>query len=66
MQAMKFKAQEPTPLVGETPPAQPYPVDALGPLKGAVAAAAAKAGCPVGLAAGSALGIASLAVHAGS
>ncbi|SMC13737.1 hypothetical protein ROA7745_03596 [Roseovarius aestuarii] len=53
----------PQPLIRETPPGQPYPSDALGPLKGAVKAVHASTGAPLAIPAQSALSVASLAVQ---
>ena len=53
----------PQPLIRETPPGQPYPSDALGPLKGAVEAVRASIGAPMAIPAQSALSVTSLAVQ---
>jgi hypothetical protein len=56
--------EEPLPLGREPTPADPYPVDALGPLiGGAVLATVDLHQCPVAIAAGSALGVSALAVQ---
>ena len=58
-----FISEGPQPLVRETPPGEPYPVGALGPLRAATEAAQDVAQSPVGLAGQSALSVASLAVQ---
>ncbi|WP_290689375.1 MULTISPECIES: YfjI family protein [unclassified Haematobacter] len=58
-----FKAEGPQPLLREIPPGKPYPVAALGPLAAAVAAVQDVTQAPVGIAAQSALSVASLAVQ---
>lgn len=54
---------QPLPLVREIPPGLPYPVAALGPLRGAVEAVQAKAQAPVAIPAQSALAVAALALQ---
>lgn len=58
-----FKAEGPQPLVREIPQGERYPVEALGPLCSAVNAVQDITQAPVGIAAQSALSIASLAVQ---
>lgn len=58
-----FKAEGPQPLVREIPPGETYPVHALGPLRAAVEAAQDVTQAPMGIAAQSALSVASLAVQ---
>lgn len=58
-----FRIEGPQPLVRDTPPGQPYPVAALGPLCEAVEAVRAMTGAPVAIPAQSALAVASLAVQ---
>lgn len=58
-----FKAEGPQPLLREIPPGAPYPLEALGPLRAAVEAVQATSQAPVGIAAQSALSVASLAVQ---
>ncbi|MDO5643077.1 MAG: YfjI family protein [Paracoccus sp. (in: a-proteobacteria)] len=58
-----FKTEGPQPLLRPIPPGKPYPVEALGPLQAAVEAVTDKSQAPAGLAAQSALAIASLAVQ---
>lgn len=58
-----YKAEGPQPLLREIPPGAPYPVEALGPLRAAVEAAQGMTQAPFGLAAQSALAVASLAVQ---
>ena len=59
-----FTSEGPQPLVRQIPEGLAYPVEALGPLRGAVEAAQAAKQSPVALAAQSALSVASLAVQA--
>lgn len=59
-----FKAEGPQPLLREIPPGEAYPVAALGPLRAAVEAVQDITQAPVGIAAQSALSVASLAVQA--
>ncbi|GAB1381283.1 YfjI family protein [Pararhodobacter aggregans] len=61
--AQPFTAEGPQPLMREIPPGEPYPVHALGPLRAAVQAVQDVTQAPVGIAAQSALSIASLAVQ---
>lgn len=58
-----FKAEGPQPLMREIPPGEAYPAAALGPLRQAVEAAQDVTQAPVGIAAQSALSVASLAVQ---
>lgn len=58
-----FKAEGPQPLLREIPPGEAYPVHALGPLQQAVRAVQDITQAPVGIAAQSALSVASLAVQ---
>lgn len=58
-----FKAEGPQPLLREIPPGETYPVHALGPLSMAVEAAHDVTQAPIGIAAQSALSVASLAVQ---
>ncbi len=62
-QETPFLAEEPQPLLREIPPGEPYPVHALGPLGDAVKAAQDVTQAPIGIAAQSALSVASLAVQ---
>ncbi|MEX0349856.1 MAG: YfjI family protein [Paracoccaceae bacterium] len=59
-----YQPEGPQPLLREIPPGDPYPVDALGPLKGAVMAVQQATQAPAAIAAQSALSVASLAVQA--
>jgi hypothetical protein len=61
--AIPFKSEGPQPLLREILPGEPYPVHALGPLQEAVAAVHDVTQAPVGIAAQSALSVASLAVQ---
>lgn len=58
-----FKAEGPQPLLREIPAGEAYPVHALGPLQAAVEAVQNITQAPVGIAAQSALAVASLAVQ---
>lgn len=58
-----YAAEGPQPLVREIPPAAPYPVAALGPLRAAVEAVQGMAQAPMAIPAQSALAVASLAVQ---
>ncbi|SDF02737.1 Protein of unknown function [Salipiger thiooxidans] len=58
-----FKAEEPQPLLREIPQGEPYPVEALGPLRDAVQAVQGQTLAPVAIPAASALSVASLAVQ---
>lgn len=58
-----FMAEEPQPLLREIPPGQLFPVEALGPLRGAVEAVQGQTLAPVAIPAASALAVASLAVQ---
>lgn len=55
--------EEPTQLVQEPQPAEPYPLGSLGPLKGAADAIRDKTQAPAAIAAQAALGVAALAVQ---
>ncbi len=57
-------SEGPHPLLREIPPGEPYPVEALGPLRGAVEAAHDMTKAPGAIAGQSALSVASLAVQA--
>lgn len=61
---LHIRFEGPQPLIRETPPGQPYPIEALGPLRRAVEAVRASTGAPVALPAQSALSVISLAVQA--
>ncbi|TVQ59550.1 MAG: DUF3987 domain-containing protein [Rhodobacteraceae bacterium] len=56
-------SEAPQPLLREIPPGEPYPVDALGPLRAAVQAVQGATQAPVAIPAASALAVASLAVQ---
>lgn len=58
-----FKAEGPQPLLREIPPGEPFPVQALGPLRAAVEAVQGLTLAPVAIPAASALAVASLAVQ---
>ena len=58
-----YKAEGPQPLMREIPPGEPYPVEALGPLRAAVEAVQAWKQTPVAIPAASALSVAALAVQ---
>jgi hypothetical protein len=58
-----FQPEGPQPLLREIAPPGDFPVSALGPLQAAVEAAAGETQCPVPIAAGSALAVASLATQ---
>ncbi|KEO90261.1 hypothetical protein EH31_09225 [Erythrobacter longus] len=58
-----FKPEAPQPLLREIPPGAPYPIHALGPLKGAVEAVQGMTQAPMAIPAQSALAVASLAVQ---
>ncbi|MEI4471504.1 YfjI family protein [Frigidibacter sp. MR17.24] len=58
-----FRSEGPQPLLREIPAGEPYPVAALGPLRAAVEAVQDITQAPVGIAAQSALSVASLAVQ---
>lgn len=58
-----FTSEGPQPLLREIPPGQPYPVQALGPLRAAVEAVQGMTQAPVAIPAQSALAVASLAVQ---
>lgn len=58
-----FKAEGPVPLMREPPPPPPFPVHALGPLRSAAVAVQDISQAPIGIAAQSALSVASLAVQ---
>lgn len=59
-----LEPESPQPLVRDIQPPLPYPVDALGPLRGAVEAVQAMTLAPVAIPAQSALSVAALAVQA--
>ena len=61
--AAAFLPEGPQPLIRETAPGLPYPVEALGDLRAAVEAVQGQTLAPVAIAAGSALAVASLAVQ---
>jgi len=63
VESTPFKAEGPQPLLREIPQGEPYPVEALGPLREAVEAVQGMALAPVAIPAGSALAMASLAVQ---
>src|SRR6056297_3284985 len=58
-----FKTEGPQPLVREIAPGNAYPMEALGPLRGAVEAVQGMTQAPVAIPAASALSVASLAVQ---
>ena len=58
-----FKPEGPQPLVREIPAAEIYPVETLGPLRGAVEAVQGLTQAPMAIPAQSALAVASLAVQ---
>lgn len=58
-----FAATPPVPLMRETPPGAPYPMEALGPLRPAVEAIHDLTQAPLGICAQSVLGVASLAAQ---
>ena len=60
---ISFTPEGPQPLVRKIAPGKPYPVDALGPLRGAVEAVQGMTQAPVAIPAQSALAVASLAVQ---
>ena len=62
-QAIPFKAEGPQPLLREIPEGEPYPVEALGPLRAAVEAVQGQTLAPIAIPAASALSVASLAVQ---
>ena len=63
MDGVPFKPEGPQPLVREIPAAEIYPVEALGPLRGAVEAVQGLTQAPMAIPAQSALAVASLAVQ---
>lgn len=63
MKETAFNPEGPQPLMREIPPGEPFPVHALGPLRAAVEAVQDVTQAPVGIAAQSALSVASLAVQ---
>jgi len=63
MKETAFIPEGPRPLMREIPPGEPFPVHALGPLRAAVEAVQDVTQAPVGIAAQSALSVASLAVQ---
>ena len=62
-QPIPFKAEGPQPLLRDIPSGAPYPVAALGPLRGAVEAVQGMTLAPIAIPAQSALAVASLAVQ---
>lgn len=62
-QPIQFTPEGPQPLVREIPAGQPYPLEALGPLRAAVEAVHGFTQAPVAIPAASALAVASLAVQ---
>ncbi|MEB3418941.1 YfjI family protein [Salipiger marinus] len=58
-----FKAEGPQPLLRQIPQGEPYPVEALGPLREAVEAVQGQTLAPIAIPAASALSVASLAVQ---
>lgn len=62
-QEIVYRPEEPQPLLREIPKGQPYPVQALGPLREAVEAVQGATLAPVAIPAQSALAVASLAVQ---
>lgn len=63
VEPIPFKPEGPQPLLRKIPKGDDYPIDALGPLKGAVIAVHDKTQAPIAIAAQSALSVASLAVQ---
>lgn len=63
LEPVPFMTEGPQPLLREIPQGEPYPVQALGPLKDAVEAAQDISQAPIAIAAQSALSVASLAVQ---
>ncbi len=63
LEPMPFMTEGPQPLLREIPKGEPYPVDALGPLKEVIEAAQDVSKAPPAIAAQSALSVASLAVQ---
>jgi hypothetical protein len=63
MQGTPYKSEGPQPLVREIPAGEVYPVEALGPLRGAVEAVQGMTQAPMAIPAQSALAVASLAVQ---
>lgn len=63
VEPIPFQAEGPQPLLREIPQGDPYPVEALGPIRNAVEAVHDITQAPVGIAAQSALSVASLAVQ---
>jgi len=64
LQPVPFKSEGPQPLLREIAQGEPYPTEALGPLRSAVLAAHDVSQAPIAIAAQSALSVASLAVQA--
>ena len=64
MNIINFQPEGPQPLLREIAPPADFPVHALGSLREAVEAASGETQCPVAIAAGSALAVASLTVQA--
>ena len=63
MEGTPYKSEGPQPLVCEIPAGEVYPVEALGPLRGAVEAVQGMTQAPMAIPAQSALAVASLAVQ---
>jgi hypothetical protein len=63
MTVTNFQPEGPQPLLREISPPADFPAHALGPLREAVQAAAGETQCPLAIAAGSALAVASLATQ---
>ena len=63
MQGTPYRSEGPQPLVREIPAGDVYPVEALGPLRGAVEAVQGMTQAPMAIPAQSALAVASLAVQ---
>ena len=60
MEGTPYKSEGPQPLVREIPAGEVYPVEALGPLRGAVEAVQGMTQAPMAIPAQSALAVASL------
>ena len=58
-----FVSEGPQPLIREIPAGQPYPIEALGPLRAAVEAVQGMTQAPMAIPAASALATASLAIQ---
>lgn len=61
--AKQHQAEGPTPLLRETPPAAPFPVDALGPLRPAALAVQDRTQAPAAICAQAVLGVTALAAQ---